>query len=35
MPAILEHIDPDITKAAWIGSAHVSTMCMSGKKENK
>ncbi|XP_005090743.1 uncharacterized protein LOC101852300 [Aplysia californica] len=30
MPAILEQIDPDITKASWIGSVHVSTMCMSG-----
>ncbi|KAH9500860.1 hypothetical protein Btru_073174 [Bulinus truncatus] len=30
MPEILLHIDPDITKASWIGAVHVSVLCMSG-----
>lgn len=31
MSAILEQIDPDITKASWIGAVHISVMCMSGE----
>ncbi|BFY97703.1 hypothetical protein BsWGS_00743 [Bradybaena similaris] len=30
MPEILLKIDPDITKASWIGAVHISVLCMSG-----
>ncbi|RUS78615.1 hypothetical protein EGW08_013621 [Elysia chlorotica] len=30
MPYILEHIEPDISRASWIGAVHTSVTCFSG-----